>query len=220
VEHQQQASTEVAPGWYRAPDNPLMLQWWDGERWIGSAVPLPSDGSAESSFPTPAADRSKRRLTRRTMRLTAIGVVTLIAITLISMIYLKTNTQINERIEASETLNAEIANIQSDITTEQKRLATFEIAGKYCNLQESSGFHVLDDGEAVELNLGGSGFGFIQTPAIKCFITEIGGPESVWARIESTRALDGRQEASWPGFSASWTYHPDPGLNMLIEHTH
>jgi len=36
--------------------------------------------------------------------------------------------------------------------------------------------------------------------------------EAVWA----TRALDGRQEDSWPGYTAAWSYHPDSGLRMII----
>ena len=36
------------------------------------------------------------------------------------------------------------------------------------------------------------------------------------AHIESTRALDGYQQETFGEFSASWTYHPDDGLNMTI----
>jgi hypothetical protein len=34
--------------------------------------------------------------------------------------------------------------------------------------------------------------------------------------MEQTRALDGRQSETWEDFSASWTYHPDNGLDVLI----
>lgn len=34
--------------------------------------------------------------------------------------------------------------------------------------------------------------------------------------VESTRALDGRQQASWNGYDATWSYHPDTGLNMTL----
>lgn len=41
-------------------------------------------------------------------------------------------------------------------------------------------------------------------------------PESVKAHMFATRALDGRQTDTWPGFSASWSYHPDDGMDLVI----
>ena len=51
---------------------------------------------------------------------------------------------------------------------------------------------------------------------VACIFAEIEIPDSVTSRIESTRALDGTQEAEFSDFSAFWTYHPDDGLNMTI----
>ena len=34
--------------------------------------------------------------------------------------------------------------------------------------------------------------------------------------LAASRALDGTQEQSWGDYSASWTYHPDDGLNIVI----
>ena len=31
------------------------------------------------------------------------------------------------------------------------------------------------------------------------------------------RALDGRQTGTWDDFEASWGYHPDDGINLVIE---
>jgi hypothetical protein len=42
-------------------------------------------------------------------------------------------------------------------------------------------------------------------------------PDSIDSRIGSKRALDGRQTATWDGFSASWGYHPDSGLDIVID---
>jgi hypothetical protein len=36
------------------------------------------------------------------------------------------------------------------------------------------------------------------------------------AHMTSTRALDGRQTASWDGIDAAWSYHPDSGMNMTV----
>jgi hypothetical protein len=45
-------------------------------------------------------------------------------------------------------------------------------------------------------------------------------PESVLLQISRTRALDGTQDATWTAsndtiIEASWTYHPDSGLNFI-----
>lgn len=36
------------------------------------------------------------------------------------------------------------------------------------------------------------------------------------SEIGQTRALDGRQKASWGKVEASWSYHPDRGLDMTL----
>jgi hypothetical protein len=52
-----------------------------------------------------------------------------------------------------------------------------------------------------------------------CILTRIDVPDAVVSQMEGTRALDGRQQASWDGFTASWTYHPDDGLNVILQET-
>ncbi|WP_033338880.1 hypothetical protein [Catenuloplanes japonicus] len=51
---------------------------------------------------------------------------------------------------------------------------------------------------------------------LSCVLDELKAPESVRSQIAQTRALDGRQQATWGDFSASWTYHPDSGLDMIV----
>lgn len=50
-----------------------------------------------------------------------------------------------------------------------------------------------------------------------CVLFELKIPDSVVSRIDSTRALDGRQDAKWENYSASWGYHPDSGLDIVVE---
>ena len=40
---------------------------------------------------------------------------------------------------------------------------------------------------------------------------------SIMSRIGNTRALDGTQTAESEIASASWTYHPDDGLSLVVE---
>lgn len=52
---------------------------------------------------------------------------------------------------------------------------------------------------------------------LTCLLEEVHAPASTTSKIDQTRALDGRQEDAWGDFEASWTYHPDSGLNLVIE---
>jgi hypothetical protein len=51
---------------------------------------------------------------------------------------------------------------------------------------------------------------------LTCVLRELDVPASVTAQMDQTRALDGMQSADWNGFTASWTYHPDNGLDLII----
>jgi hypothetical protein len=53
---------------------------------------------------------------------------------------------------------------------------------------------------------------------VACVMTALHAPDSVIAKIDRTRALDGVVEDSWSTYKASWTYHPDRGLDLIIEH--
>ncbi|MET0885418.1 MAG: hypothetical protein ABWX92_03115 [Mycetocola sp.] len=51
---------------------------------------------------------------------------------------------------------------------------------------------------------------------LDCVYGELDMPKHVSALIGSTRALDGRQTGEWGIYSASWGYHPDDGMNLII----
>jgi hypothetical protein len=55
--------------------------------------------------------------------------------------------------------------------------------------------------------------------SLECVLDEARVPESVKEKMFSTRPSDGRQESTWPGFTASWTYGPDEGLDLTISRT-
>ncbi|GAB3650373.1 hypothetical protein GCM10027591_07740 [Zhihengliuella somnathii] len=84
---------------------------------------------------------------------------------------------------------------------------------------ESPGVYVLDDGAALELDGSGTGAfsGGLETSDQVCILKGLGIPESAFSRMSSTRALDGTQTTSWDGYQASWTYHPDDGLHVIVE---
>jgi len=51
---------------------------------------------------------------------------------------------------------------------------------------------------------------------VACVLVYLKAPSYVVTQIDNTRALDGMQRARWGRFRASWTYHPDNGLNIII----
>lgn len=58
-----------------------------------------------------------------------------------------------------------------------------------------------------------------ETSDILCVLNVLDAPDYVRSQIEQTRALDGRQTAQWSGMDASWGYHPDDGLNIVLRQT-
>ncbi|MEV4623762.1 hypothetical protein AB0J74_34270 [Asanoa sp. NPDC049573] len=55
--------------------------------------------------------------------------------------------------------------------------------------------------------------------SLECVLDQAKVPESVKEKMFSTRPSDGRQDGTWPGFTASWTYDPGEGLDLTISRT-
>ena len=53
---------------------------------------------------------------------------------------------------------------------------------------------------------------------VKCITYNLDGPSSVYEQVLITRAIDGTRTASWGNWTANWTYHPDQGINFIIQH--
>lgn len=77
-------------------------------------------------------------------------------------------------------------------------------------------FALGDEGKTLALSGGGEEATMYSIEDIACILNELDVPDSVLLRIDSTRALDGQQVAEWDGITARWTYHPDPGLSIIL----
>lgn len=77
---------------------------------------------------------------------------------------------------------------------------------------EGDGSSMFIDGSGKDLFSGSASFSDID-----CILDALGTPESVKNKMYGTRALDGRLDGSWGQYEASWTYHPDDGLDIIIE---
>ena len=49
-----------------------------------------------------------------------------------------------------------------------------------------------------------------------CILDQLDLPDSIKTRMRSTTALQGVVEGQWGDYEASWTYHPDNGLDIFI----
>lgn len=67
------------------------------------------------------------------------------------------------------------------------------------------------DGRGTDYNSG-----TVQMVTMDCVFRALNMPTFVRSKIERTRALDGQVSGEWDNFEASWTYHPDAGLNITI----
>lgn len=79
------------------------------------------------------------------------------------------------------------------------------------------GTTIADNGETFIIDAtGDEDYTGISYDSVTCIFSAVTMPTAVQAHVGDTRALDGRQEDSWDGFTASWSYHPDQGIDMII----
>lgn len=86
-----------------------------------------------------------------------------------------------------------------------------------CGASASAGISMLDEGRSISMKTSGAESGGAEYADVVCVLESLEMPQSVISRMGSTRALDGRQNGEWDRFSASWGYHPDNGLDIVVE---
>lgn len=107
-----------------------------------------------------------------------------------------------------------------DVTGKSVRLMTrtvFDEAARNC--AGTSGT-VTDEGRSMVLDMAGDdwGSGDLDFNDVRCVLDELGVPESTWSKMLSTRSLDGAQTDTWGDVRATWRYHPDQGLDVIVEY--
>ena len=75
---------------------------------------------------------------------------------------------------------------------------------------------VSSDGTSMEMTTSGKKEPGMSVRTLGCLLEELDAPTSLKQRMESTRAIDGTQEENWGSYRATWTYHPDQGLHVVI----
>lgn len=51
----------------------------------------------------------------------------------------------------------------------------------------------------------------------ECILYGTETTDAVRSRIDATRALDGMQDVDHGPFAATWTYHPDAGIDLTVQ---
>ncbi|GAA1217793.1 hypothetical protein [Rhodoglobus aureus] len=86
-----------------------------------------------------------------------------------------------------------------------------------CGVETNQWIDVGDAGQSLSMQSLGEESSGAEFEDVFCVLDELNTPDSALSLIRNTRALDGRQSADWNGFSASWGYHPDDGLDIVID---
>lgn len=73
------------------------------------------------------------------------------------------------------------------------------------------------EGNAKSLDITLIGYDAPSHQALESFLTTLGFSDAVYTRMMETRALDGTQRAEGRNVNATWTYHPDHGLQVVFE---
>ncbi|RWR15812.1 hypothetical protein D8Y23_15260 [Microbacterium enclense] len=87
---------------------------------------------------------------------------------------------------------------------------------KDCGLNLGVDAQLLDDGKALTLNGAGEESTGLSLESMACVLTALDVPDATITRMDSTRAMDGRQRDQLDGHAVKWTYHPDDGLDVLL----
>ena len=74
-----------------------------------------------------------------------------------------------------------------------------------------------DGGYTLTLDGAGDETGGLQVATTICYLDVLEVSDAVRSRMEGTRALDGQREGTWGELAATWQYHPDNGLDIVIE---
>ena len=106
---------------------------------------------------------------------------------------------------------------QIDFSSEPAPSAALTEAVSSCGVGDTIGIELGDEGQSLTMDSEGKETYGADFADITCVLEAIGVPDSVSSRMNATRSLDGRLTAEWDEFAASWSYHPDSGMNVVIE---
>lgn len=109
------------------------------------------------------------------------------------------------------------AQAEAQAKAEAEKPRPLKAAVDSCRLGGSKNATLGDNGASLELDgMGKKGISGMTSKDRDCVLNAVNVPDFVRSRMENTRALDGTQRESWGSISATWTYHPDQGLDIVL----
>lgn len=151
-------------------------------------------GSSATAFAATMADRLKQVWNRHPMY------VTLPVALVVAAIVIAAGMGYNR----SQILTRAMDACQNQVDEETWDLF---VAGEYAS------YRLSDHGRTLTID----GAGSIDGDLLSCVCDNVGMPQSVRSKIGNTRALDGTLTDSWDNITATWSYHPDDGLSIIME---
>ncbi|MGA7271906.1 MAG: hypothetical protein WB239_12615 [Acidimicrobiia bacterium] len=125
---------------------------------------------------------------------------------------------------ARKAAEAQVEVLQATVDSLQDQLAALEVeteaeSVKPDLMQILSDNHmnnfVQDDGPTfASMKISEAAF---EGSGLSGLLRELGFSEAIMSRIGATLALDGTQTVESGSATASWTYHPDNGLSLIVE---
>ena len=95
---------------------------------------------------------------------------------------------------------------------------SFQLALEHCKVSATDGAVLGDHNKTLTLQ--GFGVNYPTHSLVQdqefCVLKALKITDAVTQMMESTRALDGTQKGAWGAINASWTYHPDDGLRVIL----
>ena len=112
----------------------------------------------------------------------------------------------------SSTASANKAADTSTATTE-KAANELEAAARLCGVSANLG----DENTTIILDTkGNDDYTGDDLSSVVCLESALEMPTYIVSQIGNTRALDGMQKAEWGRYQATWNYHPDSGMSLII----
>lgn len=93
----------------------------------------------------------------------------------------------------------------------------FKNAIEVCGLEGAPGVELADDDKTLEIDTEGDEDYFgASYDDLACMVSELDFPSRVITRMDNTRALDGQLTDEFDGLVLYWSYHPDTGINLIV----
>ena len=177
-----------------------------------------TSNSSDMGLPAPSVVGAAPTPPRRTKAPWTAAIIALLAAAAFAFLWQSTISDL----DATKNALAEVTDERDELqAAEDARVAeeaalpnVYEVVTKHLSPGDS-GVDIEGDESYASIDL--TGTALFDTSDLGEALKELGFPNSILDKIGNTRALDGTLTAQGEKVTASWTYHPDDGLSLVIE---